>query len=57
MNWTTSKTLASGRIAAVVTLTAVLLTAAAGKNAIASGSREALEGTWVVHSCLSFRFN
>ena len=52
MNWTTSKTLAGGRIAAVVTLTAVLLTAAAGKNAIASGSREALEGTWAVQVTL-----
>ena len=30
MNWTTSKALAGGRVAAVVTLTGVLLTAAGG---------------------------
>jgi hypothetical protein len=44
MNWTPSKALAGGRVAAVVALTGVLLTAAGGRTATASGSREGLEG-------------
>lgn len=52
MNWTTSKVLAGSRRAAVVTLTGVLLTAASGRTAIASGSRDGLEGAWTVQVTL-----
>ena len=52
MNWTTSKALVGGRVAAVVALTGVLLTAAGGRTAIASGSREGLEGAWAVQVTL-----
>jgi hypothetical protein len=52
MNWTISKALAGGRVAAVVTLTGVLLTASVSRTAIASGSREGLEGAWVVQVTL-----
>ena len=52
MNWTTSKALAGGRVAAVVTLTGVLLIAAGGRTAIASGSPEGLEGAWAVQVTL-----
>ena len=48
MNWITSKALASGRAAAVVTLTGVLLATAGGRTGVASGSREGLEGAWTV---------
>ena len=48
MNWIASKALASGRAAAVVALTGVLLTTAGGRTGIASGSREGLEGVWTV---------
>jgi len=52
MNWTTSKVLVGGRVAALVTLTGVLLTTAAGRSAIASGSHEGLEGAWTVQVTL-----
>ena len=52
MNWTISKTQAGGRVAAVVTLVGVLLTAAGGSTTIASGSRKGLEGTWAVQVTL-----
>ena len=52
MNWTTSKALAVGRVAAVATLAGVLLTAAGGRTAIASESREGLAGAWAVEVTL-----
>src|ERR1700754_408665 len=52
MNWTTSKATAGGRLAATITLTSVLLTAAGGSTAIASGSREGLQGAWAVQVTL-----
>jgi hypothetical protein len=52
MNWTTSKALAGSRVAAVVTLTGVLLAAAGGSTATASGSRKGLEGAWAVQVTL-----
>jgi len=52
MNWTFSKALVGGRVAAVVALTGVLLTATGGRTAIASGSREGLEGAWAVQVTL-----
>ena len=52
MNWTTSKALAAGRVAAIATLTGVLLTAAGSTTAIASGSHEGLEGAWAVQVTL-----
>ena len=52
MNWTTSKTLGGGRVVAVLGLTGVLLTAAGGRTATASGSREGLEGAWTVQVTL-----
>ena len=52
MNWTTSKVLTGLRVAAVVALTGALLTAAGGSTAIASGSREGLEGAWAVQVTL-----
>jgi hypothetical protein len=52
MNRTTSKALAGGRVAAVVALTGVLLTAAGGSTGTASGSREGLEGAWTVQVTL-----
>ncbi len=52
MNWTTSKALAGGRVAAVAILTGMLLTAAGGRTATASGFREGLEGAWAVQVTL-----
>jgi hypothetical protein len=52
MHWTTSKVRAGGRVAAVVTLTGVLLTAAGGRTATAAGSGEKLEGAWAVQVTL-----
>jgi hypothetical protein len=52
MNWTTPKALSGGRVAAVVALTGVLLTAAGRRTAIASGSHEGLEGAWAVQVTL-----
>ena len=58
MTWTTSirararAALAGGRVAAVVALTGVLLTAAGGSTGTASGSREGLEGAWNVQVTL-----
>jgi hypothetical protein len=49
---TTSKTLAGGRIAAVLAVTGVLLTAAGGTSAMASGSHEGLQGAWAVQVTL-----
>ena len=52
MNWRTSKALGSGRVVAVLGLTGVLLTAAGGSTAIASGSHAGLEGAWAVQVTL-----
>jgi hypothetical protein len=52
INRTTSKALAGGGVAAVLALTGVLLTAAGGRTAVASGSREGLEGAWTVQVTL-----
>ena len=51
MTWTTSKPLAAIRAAVVIALTGGLLIAA-GTTAIASGSREGLEGAWTVQVTL-----
>jgi len=48
MNWTTSKALGGHRVAAVLSLTCVLLTAGGASTVVASGSREGLEGAWTV---------
>jgi hypothetical protein len=52
INRTTSRALAGGRVAAVLALAGVLLTAAGDRTAIASGSREGLEGAWTVQVTL-----
>jgi hypothetical protein len=52
MNRTTSTTLAGGRFAAMAALTGVLLTAAGGATATASGSHDGLEGAWAVRVTL-----
>ncbi len=52
MTWTTSKALAGGRVAAVMALTGVLLTAAGGSTPTASESREGLVGAWAVQVTL-----
>jgi|SRR3954465_4102741 len=52
MNWTTSKALAGGRVAAVITLSTVLLTATGARTANASESRGGLEGAWTVRVTL-----
>jgi hypothetical protein len=52
MNWTTPKALSGGRVAAVVALTGVLLTAAGRRTAIASETHEGLEGAWAVQVTL-----
>ena len=54
MNWTTSKTLGGGRVAAVLTLTGVLLTAAGGSDWRSHRRipRRDLAGTWAVQVTL-----
>jgi hypothetical protein len=52
MNWTTSNTLAGGRVAAVAALTGVLLTAGGGRTASASDFRDGLVGAWAVQVTL-----
>jgi len=52
MNWTTSKALAGGRVAAVIALTGVLITAAGGSTVTASESHEQLAGAWAVQVTL-----